>query len=302
MDWRRKWLLSSGLAPATSVARVEHPPFGEFAPRASYRRLIEFAQAAPRNAFGKQLALAARSLYLWQAPSPVDVHVGDIRLRCYLRENTCERKFVFTPWRFDPLELREMAAALPADGTFVDVGANVGIYSLTAALSMGARGRIVALEPHPLARERLLFNIEATRTGRAHWPQIDVLAVGISDREEKRELRIDGGNLGGGSIAAGAARFSGRGSESALTIDCRTLSAVLDDCGIGRPDVLKIDIEGAEDLALAPFLAQAAEVRLPRRLIVENSDHLWKCDLRAAISARGYRPLLRSRLNTVYAR
>ena len=277
-------------------------PFGRFAPGAGYRRLIEIAQRAPRNAFGKQLAHAARSLYLWGAPSPVDVSVGDIRLRCYLRDNTCERKFVFTPWRFDPLELRAMAAALPADGVFVDVGANVGIYSLTAALLLGTRGRIVALEPYPLAYERLLFNIEATRAGRASWPRIDVLAVGVSDRDESRELRIDGGNLGGGSIAAGAARFSERGSQSALTIACKPLSGVLDECGIGRPDVLKIDIEGAEDLALQPFLAQAAEERLPRRLIVENSDHLWKCDLRAAIAARGYRQQMRSRLNTVYAR
>jgi FkbM family methyltransferase len=285
------------------MADAELPaPFGEFAPRAGYRRLIEFAQRAPRNAFGKQLAHAARSLYLWQAPSPVDVKVGDIRLRCYLRDNTCERKFVFTPWRFDPLELRAMAAALPADGVFVDVGANVGIYSLTAALLLGARGRIIALEPHPLAHERLLFNIEATRAGRANWPRIDVLALGVSDRNESRELRIDSGNLGGGSIAGGAARFSERGSEGTLTIACKPLSDILDECGIDRPDVLKIDIEGAEDLALVPFLAQVAEERLPRRLIVENSDHLWKCDLRTAIAARGYRPQLRSRLNTVYSR
>jgi len=141
-----------------------------------------------------------------------------------------------------------------------------------------------------------------SRAGRANWPQIDVLALGISDRNESRVLRIDKGNLGGGSIAAGAARFSESGSESALTIECNPLSAVLDECGVGRPGVLKIDIEGAEDLALQPFLAESADERLPRRLIVENSDHLWKCDLRAAIATRGYRPQLRSRLNTVHAR
>lgn len=278
------------------------PPFGQFAPRPGFRRLIEFAQQAPRNAIGKQLALAARSLYLWRAPSPVDVSVGDIRLRCHLRDNTCERKFVFTPWRFDPQELEAMATALPADGVFVDVGANVGIYSLTAALLMGSRGRILSLEPFPLAYERLLFNLEATRRGRAEWPRIDVLSLGVADREATRELRIDGGNLGGGSIAGGDARFTARGSADTVTIQCKPLLQILDERALTRPDVLKIDIEGAEDLALRPFLEQAADERLPRRLIVENSDALWKSDLRAAIAARGYVELVRSRLNTVYAR
>jgi len=277
-------------------------PFGRFAPTAGYRRLLEFAQRAPHNVLGKQLAHAARSLYLMRAPSPVDVTVGGIRLRSYLRENTCERKFVFTPWRFDPLELEAMAASLPTDGVFVDVGANVGIYTLTAALLLGAHGRIIALEPNALAHERLMFNIDATRAGRADWPRIDVLPLGISDRDETRELRIDRGNLGGASIAAGAARFSDRGSEGSLTIRCKPLLQVFDDCGVDRPDVLKIDIEGAEDLALLPFLVHSPEARLPRRLIVENSDHLWKGDLRAAFGERGYVVQRRSRLNTVYAR
>jgi hypothetical protein len=87
-----------------------------------------------------------------------------------------------------------------------------------------------------------------------------------------------------------------------LTIQCKPLLQIFDECGIRRPDVLKIDIEGAEDLALRPFLEKAADAQLPRRLIVENSDTLWKYDLRAAIAARGYSELARSRLNTVYAR
>jgi FkbM family methyltransferase len=279
-----------------------HPPFGRFAPTAGFRRLLEFAQRAPHNALGKQLAHAARGLYLLRAPSPVDVTVGEIRLRSYLRENTCERKFVFTPWRFDPLELEAMAGSLPADGVFVDVGANVGIYTLTAALLLGKQGRIIALEPNALAHQRLLFNIDATRAGRADWPRIDVLQLGVSDRDEECELRIDRGNLGGASIAAGAARFSESGAGESLSIRCKPLLQVLDDCGVDRPDVLKIDIEGAEDLALVPFLAQAPDSRLPRRLIVENSDHLWKADLRAAFTERGFVMQRRSRLNTVYAR
>lgn len=276
-------------------------PFGTFTPSAGHRRLLRFAQGAPQNAFGKQLARLARDLYLWRAPLPADLSVGDIRLRCYLRDNTCERKFVFTPWRFDPLERSALVDALRPDGVFVDVGANVGIYTLTAALHLGPGGRIVAFEPYPPAHQRLRFNIESTRAGREDWPRIDVLPIGASDREETRELRIDAGNLGGGSIAEDA-RFSSAGSHAAITIRCRPLLTTLAELGVDRIDVLKIDIEGAEDVALMAFLAEALETLLPRRMIVENSDQLWKRDLRGALTARGYRALTRTRLNTIWAR
>jgi FkbM family methyltransferase len=294
-----------GDSAASLSADVAKPdtrsPFGSFAPSRGYRRLLRLAQHAPNNALGKQLARAARGLYLWRAPLPADITIGAMKLRCYLRDNTSERKFVFTPWRFDPQERSALSAALPRDGVFVDVGANVGIYTLTAALLLGPAGRIVALEPFPTAFARLKFNIEATRAGQSEWPRIDALQVGISNSEDDRELRIDAGNLGGGSIAAGPARFSQQGPAGTLTIPCKRLSRVLDECGIQRIDVLKIDIEGAEDLALCPFLAEATDERLPRRLIVENSENLWKLDLRAAIKRRGYHALLRTRLNTVYA-
>jgi FkbM family methyltransferase len=276
-------------------------PFGAFAPSRVRQRLLRFAQNAPHNFVGKQLARWARELYLWRAPLPADIAVGAIRLRCYLRDNTSERKFVFTPWRFDPLERSILAATLPRDGVFVDIGANVGIYTLSAALQLGSAGRIVALEPYAPAFERLTFNITATRALQAEWPRIDALPVGVSDRDGLAELRVDAGNLGGGSIAA-QARFSRQGSNEAAAIRCRLLADVLAEAGLTRIDVLKIDIEGAEDRALMPFLAAASEALLPRRIVLENSDHLWKADLRAALAARGFQPQLRTRLNTVYAR
>jgi FkbM family methyltransferase len=276
-------------------------PFGTFTPPAGHLRLLRLAQHAPQNAFGKQVARIARGLYLWRAPLPADVSIGEMRLRCYLRDNTSERKFVFTPWRFDPIERAALASALRPDGVFVDVGANVGIYTLTAALRLGAAGRIVALEPFPAAYQRLLFNIASTRAGRDDWPRIDTLQVGAAARDEIRELRIDAGNLGGGSIA-GTTRFARADSEAAVAIRCRPLVDILAELDVRRVDMLKIDIEGAEDIALVPFLADTTESLLPRRMIVENSEPLWKADLTGALAARGYRALMRTRLNTIWAR
>jgi len=74
---------------------------------------------------------------------------------------------------------------------------------------------------------------------------------------------------------------------------------LLGELGIERIDALKIDIEGAEDEALCPFLAGAPTSLLPWRVVVENSDGLWTRDLRGTLTGRGYRELFRTRLNTV---
>lgn len=287
----------SGARPLDS--RSADAPFGTFTPAAAFARLIHFAQRAPHNVLGKQLARAARALYLWRAPAPVDVRVGDVRLRCWLDDNTCERKFVFTPWRFDPRELNALAEVLPRDGVFVDIGANVGLYTLLMATRLRAAGRIVAFEPFPPTFERLRFNIEATRAANPQWPDVHALPIGVAGAEGTRELRLDAGNLGGGSMASGGARFSTAGSKDHAIIECRPLLAVLAALGIERIDALKIDIEGAEDEALCPFLADAPASLLPWRVVVENSDGLWRADLRGALAARGYRELFRTRLNTV---
>lgn len=275
-------------------------PFGCFAPTEGRARLLRLAQDAPRNALGKQLARAARALYLWHAPVPSDVSVGDLRLRCWLSDNTCERKFVFTPWRFDVAELAAIDEVLPPNGVFIDIGANVGIYTLHAATRMNGRGRIVAFEPFPAAHERLRFNIGATRGDRADWPLIDVLQLGVADSESVRELTVDAGNLGGNSLTGGDARFSRAGAGSRVAIECQPLLAVLARLRVVHIDALKIDIEGAEDQALCPFLGHAHRALLPRRIVLENSDSLWKRDLRGALAERGYALLLRTRLNSVY--
>lgn len=262
--------------------------------------MLHLAQHAPRNWLGQQFAQVARRLVLRGAPLPLDVAVGPIRMRCYLRDNNSERKFAFMPWRFDRRERQCILEALPADGVFVDIGANVGIHTLAAAVHMNAHGRILALEPNPPAFERLRFNLEATRHGRPDWPTVELLRLGVADKAGEIELHLEPTNLGSSSIVPRAPARPG--TAGVVRIPCRPLLSILRERGIERMDALKIDIEGAEDLALLPYLAQAADASLPTLIVIENSEQRWTLDLVGALAGRGYRVLSRTRMNTVYRR
>ncbi len=288
-----------------SVVPDTNSDFGRYGPPTLLRSLISFAQNCPHNWLGQQLAQIVRKLVLWAGPLPIDVTVGPVKMRCYLRDNSAEKKFVFMPWRYDRRERQLLLEALPRNGVFVDIGANVGIYTLVVATHLSSQGRILALEPNPPAFERLCFNLRATRSGRSEWPAIDALRVAVADDTREVYLHLDREDLGCSSIAPRAAALASKDSAAqaeVVRVSCKPLLALLKERSIPRVDALKIDIEGAEDLALVPYLREAADDALPKTIVIENSEHRWKLDLVGALADRGYAARMRSRMNTVYRR
>jgi hypothetical protein len=65
--------------------------------------------------------------------------------------------------------------------------------------------------------------------------------------------------------------------------------------GIDTIDALKIDVEGFEDVILAPFFRDAPPHLWPRLVIIEDSRPSWKVDLMSAMQGRGYELVALSR-------
>lgn len=232
---------------------------------------------------------------------PVDLRLRSFNLRCYFTDNYSEKKFVFTPWRYDFREREILTGRLGQGGVFIDIGANVGLYTLTAARALaGQPGRIVAFEPNPPTLERLKTNIAANPELFEGALRLDLLPIGVADRELTLKLQVDRDNLGASSIARNSCSSVSLERESCVEIQCRPLLDVLAELEVESVDVLKIDIEGAEDLALGPYLEQAPEALLARTLFIENSQHLWAVDLFTQLENRGYRRAYVSRMNSVF--
>ncbi|MFC1878955.1 FkbM family methyltransferase [Chloroflexota bacterium] len=125
-----------------------------------------------------------------------------------------------------------------------DVGANIGYISLLLARQVGERGRVWAFEALPANFERLSKNIALNIEG----ARVQAVAAAIVER--KRAVRFFSGPSGAMGKADGSA--GRRESEGAAVLDIEGLS--LDFCvyvnDYPAPDVVKIDIEGGEVLAL----------------------------------------------------
>lgn len=134
--------------------------------------------------------------------------------------------------------------SLRPGATVVDVGANLGWYTLVAAPIVGPGGRVFAVEPNPgLAR---LVQESVHSNGFAGWTQ--VFQVAVSDAPGVVDLVYDPAMPGGGVIRPASYALTYVRSTATRVAAVR-LDALL--AGHAGPvDVLKMDIEGWEGVAL----------------------------------------------------
>jgi FkbM family methyltransferase len=135
-----------------------------------------------------------------------------------------------------------MQSTLAPGAVFVDVGANIGYFTLLGAQLVGKRGRVVAVEAHPDLAELLRRNVVMNGGG-------DVITVSACAAwSQPARLRFHqrvhyAANSSVGSFGPeGLARLD----DTELVVDVEAIR--LDDLleGLPRVDVIKVDVEGAE--------------------------------------------------------
>ena len=90
-------------------------------------------------------------------------------------------------------------------------------------------------------------------------------------------------------------------SSTALAkVPAKTFLTFAKDERLTRIDAAKIDVEGAEDLILEPFLRDAPRSLWPRLLLVGNVAERWHRDLRRTLARLGYRKVLETRHNLAF--
>jgi FkbM family methyltransferase len=205
---------------------------------------------------------------LWKVPEPwwakaprVRARRRGLRLDLDLRDNL-QRTLYFTG-TYEPGLLALIEAELRPGDVMVDVGAHVGVHALTAARRLRdlGGGRVIAFEP----TEDSSAAVRAA-AGRNDLP-VDVVRAALGEVEGTIALR---GDPRYGPFDAGVRSQFGDG-EVIATAPLLTFDGWAAGAGLDRLDVVKIDIEGAEILALRGMRETLRRLR-PRVLAIEVKD------------------------------
>lgn len=197
------------------------------------------AQAAMPHRPLRGLSRLARTMGAFCPPAPVEIHLPDgvlMQLNC---QNPTERQLFFSGVYQPPLAqvLREV---VPAGGYAIDIGANLGYYSLLLSRLVGKSGRVAAFEANPYLHSRL----EADRQ-RNDFDHLTYYAQAVAERAAELTFAI-AQDYGKSSLRTDCIRDA----KEHIPVQTVKLDDFVAEQRWPRLDVIKSDIEGSDCRAL----------------------------------------------------
>jgi FkbM family methyltransferase len=186
---------------------------------------------------------------------------------------------LFAPQIYDYREFRLLAQLLRPGDTFLDAGANIGIYSLTASQLVTQTGCVIAVDASSFNAACLRRNCELNQI-----TNVNCVHAGLSDKHEELTLACsDYGNKGGNSFLTT--------SNITEQVKCLPLLDLLTSVGVTKVDGVKIDIEGFEFRVLSKYIKLLDPDLLPGFFIFEHNeafDDRSGGDVRHLLEVSGY--------------
>jgi len=169
------------------------------------------------------------SRYGWGAPTKTAKLWSGPRF--LVRNNSRDANIIFEV--FGGRIYHRYLALLANGGTAIDIGANIGAFTILAA-QQAPNVRVISYEPFPDIFKQLCENVALNALER----RVQAFSFAVGGRPEKRKLRV--------SEDSGGHSFYGSDCARSTLVDVITMDQIFSDANIDCCDFLKIDCEGAE--------------------------------------------------------
>lgn len=187
----------------------------------------------------------------------------------YLCENKNDAQRPMSLWIKEAGTMRWIDGEVRAGDIFMDIGANIGIYTLAAAHRVGKTGKVYAFEPHKMNGITLLRNLEASGLA----DRVDFFACALSDASTVLPFNYvslasasSGSQLGHTRVAGASRDFKPVAREMLAAV---TIDELMANGSIKAPNLVKIDVDGNEIKILRGMKKLLTGKDRPRALQVE---------------------------------
>jgi FkbM family methyltransferase len=168
--------------------------------------------------------------------------------------------YYFGIW--EPLLTRWIHSTLEPGDTFVDVGANIGYFSLLASSFVGPSGSVVAIEPSPMTFVKLQENIHLNR-----FHNIRTVQAAAAGMESRIPFYRASNDAESSTVAVPGSIYEG-------DVSAAPLAELLSERELARTRLIKIDVEGAELDVVTGLVPAVQRLRPDAEIVVEVHPHL----------------------------
>lgn len=242
---------------APSGEQLQTQPFPTNAPKHSNELGIEEVSAPAYTAlefvhgWSRASADSARSIKEWgrwwkylRLKQPVMMNwINGLKLRIYPKNEIF--RAIFVRGIYDPNLIVAVNSFLHKGSTFIDVGSNMGYFSLLASSVVGEDGTILAIEPSSRDYNRLVDNVNINQLH-----NISPYRLAISDKNGQAKISIACEERSALNTLGTSFGFKGVEKISVEDVETATIDDLVQKEKITSIDVLKVDVEGSELVAL----------------------------------------------------
>ena len=194
--------------------------------------------------------------------APIDLHIPGLEHSLAIFVHGQKDKFVSRQIReqgiWEPYEMSLVLRLLHPGSVFVDVGANLGHFSVVAAALVGDSGKVVAFEPDPANFKLLCASSDMNQFG----SRIQAVQAGLSDYASDGLLYLSQDNMGDHQI------YAGEGDRESLPIELLNGADFLAPL-IPQLDLLKVDTQGSEYQVMTGLMPLLKKQAKTLRIIIE---------------------------------
>ena len=166
----------------------------------------------------------------------------------------------FVSGTYEPALQEAIVQNLSAGEVFYDIGANIGFFSLIAARRVGERGQVYCFEPVPTNAAAI------TRSAKLNgFEQIDVFCEAVAARSRSGELCL-ARHIGGATLDSAGVPPDFRGR---ISVDVVAIDEITAPRGLPAPNLVKVDVEGAE---LEVLQGMRMTLRADRPVVIYEVD------------------------------
>lgn len=230
---------------------------------------------------------------LFSLADGVEQEYRSLRLRLFPGDNVTER-YIFLDGVTDEERSIDLVLETISGKSvyFLDVGANFGLFSLLAAKNCKEGSKIIAVEPNPSLQDRIKDNLKRNKLTR----RVRIAPYAIAEEKGEAALHIKATNLGRATL-----RDNDRQAvDGSISVPTRPITDFLPKKNDFDLSILKIDVEGFEDRALAPLLN--SDFGFDALLIETRHSSQWNVDVHAALLSRGYEEIFSGEGNAFLVR